>query len=231
MNGKDIIRFGKKYSPLILSGIGIGSSVAATVLAAKAEKSISPNATRKEKALAYKWAILAEVVSVAALTASTGISWRRAKKLTEIAAANTGRAAKLIGTVTAGVGADKIAKACERKDGEVKNEKELWYDLDMDWFFETTEKDVLWAMYYSLGYFTEHGELKIENLYKSMKAECPPHCNGIGWYADDEFFIDWELATLPFYYDPEPIVGEDGRTYRRFSCECPPKFYEELYYE
>lgn len=230
MNGKDIIRFGKKYSPLILSGIGIGSPVAATILAGKAERSLPKNASRKERAKAYRWAILAETVAVVSLSAGTVIGWKRASELTKIASSNTGRLAKLAGTTAAGIGAERIAVG-QARNREKEEQKELWYDVDMDYFFEATEKDILWAMYYGLGIFVEHGELAVESLYNSIGAPYPPDCHGMGWYADDEWLNDWESWVLPFHYDTEPITDEDGRSYRRFYADVPPRFYEDLYYE
>lgn len=237
MNGKDIIRFGKKYSPLILSGIGIGSSVAATILAGKAERSLPKDPSRKERTKAYQWAILAETVAIVALSAGTAISWNRAKELSRIAQAASKNLAVVSASTAASIGANRVGMVRKTKENlselpAQNNDSgvELWYDAQFDHFFEARETDILWSMYYSLGYFTEHGELQLKDFYHSIGAVSPKGTKGVGWYVDDNWLLEWEDYTLEFSYDHEPITDADGRTYRRLVYIKPPKFYEELYY-
>lgn len=228
-------RITKKFSPIIFSTLAVGGSVATPILAIKAAKKLPENPTKKDILKAYKWAIASEVVTVGSIAASTGISWKRTTDLTKIAVASSRNLAQLAAGTATGFSAAQLQghNPTDIQQLPAKDEnapKELWYDVQMDHWFEASQTDVLWAMYYSLGYFTEHGELLLKDFYHSMDATPPENIKGIGWYADEEWYLDWESYALSFDYDREPVEDGDGRKYRRLWYEQPPKFYEDLYF-
>lgn len=225
----------RKYLPIILSGVSVAGSVATPILAVKASEKLPENPTAKEVLETYKWTILSELVTVGSIIGGTAISWTRANELTKVAETASRNLAIVSGSATAGLGISNMKKKTmeDLKNLPEKNSDspvELWYDVQFDYFFEAKETDILWAMYYTLGYFAEHGDVLLENFYQSAGARPPENIRGVGWYVDDHWLEDWEDYTVSFSYDNEPVEDQYGQKYRRLIYEKPPKFYEELFY-
>lgn len=219
-------RYLKHNAPTILTGIGVVGVIGTSVLTAKAtpkaiyileekEKEKGSKLTRFEQVSAmtpvYIPAILMGGTTIICILSANYLNKERQAMLTSAYAylnnsynEYKSKVKELFGEEADKKVQDEIAKDNYQEETS-SDEKKLFYDQFSKRYFETTEEDLLKAVYNLNRQYSMYGEITLNDFYKKLDLEETDYGGVLGWsYARDlELFgyswidIHWELIHMP----------------------------------
>lgn len=228
MNWYKMQRYLERNSATILTGLGVAGVVGTAVTAIRAtpkaiyilekkEKEKGAELSKYEKVLAtapiYIPTILMGTTTIICILSANKLNKERQAMLTSAYAYLNNSYNEYKTTVKELYGDDaddKIQAEIAKKRYEERlipedSEKKLFYDQFSKRYFETTEEDLLKAIYNLNRQYSMYGEITLNDFYKKLDLEETDYGGVLGWsYARDlELFgyswidIHWELIDMP----------------------------------